>query len=311
MTIFRALGSAAVACTLLPVLSARADHTDTFVDSTEPYIDLAADALTIGGQSRQQIAQNFRPTQDATLIAVEVPAACDRGVPLEIDIRAAQQGGQPESVPLAAELHRNPPERANGFVRYPFSSPIDVRARESYFLVIAAPTSTGDDARCRILQAPGGDYYPDGDAYFRTHLDDYWQRFIDPADIPFKTILRTGADLALAIVGREAPARDRRIYTLRIDNLGSLTATAITVSTNVSRFATLTPPQGWDCVIDIFGTTTCALRGSISSGGSVFLTLDVTFAAPGAYPWGASARAHERDRDSTNNTTVEIAVVEP
>ena len=156
------------------------------VDQQQPRVDLSVGGLAIGGDSQQMLAQTVTVGRGGKLIGVSLPIGCDSGA-LVIEVRTLE-GDQPGALVLRQRRFTpgEIPSLLAGFPFFRLGDGLSFAKGDRFALVFRNPTGS-----CGIFQAPGGDTYTAGEAFFDARPNQPgWVRFSDTqtaVDLPFKT----------------------------------------------------------------------------------------------------------------------------
>jgi hypothetical protein len=159
------------------------------LDQQQPIVDLSIGGLAIGGGSNQALAQTMTAGISGELAEVQLPAACDPGSDLLVQIEGVS-GGTPNNAVLASQLVAGTSLSGGGvFNPIDFSKPARIEAGSQFAIVL---TSTGS---CGIFQGPSGNSYSGGNLFFIAlpNPAGVWVCNCDFAgasfDLPFKTLV--------------------------------------------------------------------------------------------------------------------------
>ncbi|GAB4522532.1 MAG: hypothetical protein Kow00133_10130 [Amphiplicatus sp.] len=163
------------------------------VDQSQPAVDPAAGFLGVGGDAEQQLAQTFTVGLTGNLVGLRLPIAACGGGDLVIDIVELDSAGRPGASVRAsasfspADVPSTPP---GTFIDFLFDPPLAVATGQRLAFTLRMSPET---ANCSLADAPAGDSYAGGDAYFDARPNPPgWalRRETDASfDLPFETLM--------------------------------------------------------------------------------------------------------------------------
>ena len=179
------------------------DGDDVFVaaamrDQAQDRIVPAGETLALGGSSQQRLAQVLTVGRPGDLVGVTLRVACADGG-IDVDVQGVSADGRPDGASVATgaiPAGTSPaPLEAGVWVWVGIRPAVTVAAGDRVALVLS---STGT---CASLNAPVGDTYPGGDAWFdaRPNPAGQWVPLdleegpVDPerpSDLPFRSWIR-------------------------------------------------------------------------------------------------------------------------
>jgi hypothetical protein len=142
---------------------------------------------------KENVAQTFAATADATLRYVSLPVACASNVLLHLEVRA----GGPDGAVLNAGSYDLGHYFADGtFIQFQMTPPVPLAAGSSYALVLSsAPLSGAAETTCSVIRGPAGDSYAGGQGFYNNPgFLPYWIPLPDGAptssvDLPFQLLV--------------------------------------------------------------------------------------------------------------------------
>lgn len=171
------------------------------LDQAQDRVVPAGETLALGGGSEQMLAQAFTAARAGELVGITLRVACaDGGV--DVDVQGVGADGRPDGT-----------SRASGSIPAGASpAPLDASVHVWVGIAPALAVSAGDrlalvlssGGTCASLNAPAGDTYPGGDAWFDARPNpvgqwvplDLQEGPVDPerpSDLPFRTWVRPPA----------------------------------------------------------------------------------------------------------------------
>lgn len=182
-----------VAVAVLLATVAGAARAEPVVDQSQPAVDPAAGFLGIGGDAEQQLAQTFTVGLTGNLVGLRLPISGCGGGDLTIEIVDLDSAGRPGATVRAsasfppAEVPSAPP---GTFLDFLFDAPLSVTTGQRLAFTLRMSPAM---ANCSLMEAPAGDSYAGGDAYFdaRPNPPGWVRRRETDArfDLPFETLM--------------------------------------------------------------------------------------------------------------------------
>jgi hypothetical protein len=167
-------------------------------DQAQDRIVPAGETLALGGSSQQRLAQVLTVGRPGDLVGITLRVACADGG-IDVDVQGVAADGRPDGTTVATGVMpagTSPaPLQAGVWVWVALRPALTVSAGDRVALVLS---STGT---CASLNAPVGDTYPGGDAWFdaRPNPAGQWVPLdldegpVDPerpSDLPFRSWIR-------------------------------------------------------------------------------------------------------------------------
>jgi hypothetical protein len=192
------LGAALIASGFVAIHPAAASLSSV-LDQQQPVVDLSRGGLTVGGASKEALAQTVTAGISGALTEVDLPASCAPGSDLVVKIEAVS-AKIPNGIVLASQTVAGSALSGGGaFNRIVFAHPPRVTVGSPFAIVLS---STGD---CGVFQGPPGDSYPRGNLFFEALPNplDVWVCNCDfpgaSFDLPFKTFVSRGGPSTLTV----------------------------------------------------------------------------------------------------------------
>ncbi|MGB5258752.1 MAG: hypothetical protein WBN44_15970, partial [Woeseiaceae bacterium] len=166
----------------------------TVVDQAQPLINNTLGGLVLGGgaTSEQKLAQVVTAGLSGTLDEVRLPVVCDSD--LIVQIQGVSASGEPNGVVLTEEVipAGSLPSFGGPATLRPivFSDPAYFSAGQQFAIVLSSESLGG----CASFQAPPGNLYAEGNAFFdaRPNPPGWVAFFGGTDDLPFETVVTTG-----------------------------------------------------------------------------------------------------------------------
>jgi hypothetical protein len=165
------------------------------VDQQQPTLDNTM-SLGVGGSAGRKLAQVVTPAIAGTLTEVQLPARCQPGSQLVLEIRNA--AGSPGSTVLASQTATVPVSGRN-FHPITLANPPFIAAEDDFAFALSSPGS------CDVFPGPANtDSYPRGGA-FSEAIGGSWVPY--SADLAFKTFVEPRCGVPDVVGMPEASAR--------------------------------------------------------------------------------------------------------
>ena len=310
------------------------------LDQQQPSIQPIDGGDTVGGVSHQRVAQVVQAGLTGALASVDLPVECGGSSTLVLAVlnvvsaNGTYSPGANAFTSVAMAGSSLPPKDAAGFRNFTFPTPANFTAGDRFAVALGAFGATWSDS-CLIRHAPAGDTYASGDGWFvndgqiSPFTPDGWLckcaagSSAAASDYPFRTYVAApapaGADLSITKTilnpsNLNVFATTKWIYQVTVENVGSLTATGVTVEDTLpAGVKLLVSPSA--CTTNA-GTLTCPIAPTLSQstlapGSSASFQFQVSFDKAGSYVNTATVSANETDPNTSNNTASHTQQVLP